>query len=596
MKKQGPKGEKIDFKHNFKVFWDLIKEYKWPLIGLIAIVTIVEALSLAEKYLFKIVVDKGGAFAAGEITKSAFVDVLLIVGAVFVASTILISVGWWIQVHIINRVDSKIMLKVKKKFFNHVLRLSSRFHSTHSSGKMVSRIDRGTNATERMTDLIVLSFAPIIVKIIIISIAFSYFSWPAAVAVFVTGALFFFYSYNIINKAQVAEIDENKKKDREKGIISDSMANIESIKYYGKESYIVSKFKNMANFVRNAYIAHMDYYRGLNAGQKLIIRMGTLFVIFFPLIKFIQGDLTLGTLTFIYTSYGTIIGPIAGIVHGVRQLYSSMADFQELFKYEKVENEIKDKPNAKKLKVTKGQVEFENVDFSYENESVVKNINLDIKPNEKVALVGHSGSGKSTLIKLLYRLYDVQKGSIKIDGQDVRNVKRESLRSELSIVPQEAVLFDDTIYNNIAFSRPSASKEEVWKAIRFAQLDDFVKRLSKKENTIVGERGVKLSGGERQRVSIARAILANKKILVLDEATSSLDSKTENEIQKGLHKLMKNRTTIMIAHRLSTIMNADKIVVLDKGRISGIGKHKELIKRNKIYKELWNLQKGGFIG
>jgi len=226
----------------------------------------------------------------------------------------------------------------------------------------------------------------------------------------------------------------------------------------------------------------------------------------------------------------------------------------------------------------------------------VLNFNLSIKKNEKVALVGHSGCGKTTLVKLLYRLFDVNSGKILIDGKDIRDFKQESLRGELSIVPQEAILFDDTIYNNIRFSNPKASRKDVLRAMKFAQLDRFVQNLPKKENTIVGERGVKLSGGERQRVSIARALLANKKILVLDEATSSLDSMTEHEIQKDLFRLMEGRTSIIIAHRLSTIMQTDKIIVMENGKIVQIGKHKNLIRKRGPYRVLWELQKGGYIG
>jgi len=220
---------------------------------------------------------------------------------------------------------------------------------------------------------------------------------------------------------------------------------------------------------------------------------------------------------------------------------------------------------------------------------------LSIHKNEKIALVGHSGCGKSTLINLLYRFYDIERGQILIDGKDIRDFKQESLRGSMSIVPQECVLFDDSIWNNIKFSNPKATKDDIWKAIRFAQLDKIIDEMPEKENTIVGERGVKLSGGEKQRVSIARAILANKKILVLDEATSALDSETEYEIQKDLARLMKGRTSIIIAHRLSTIMHADKIIVMKKGKIVQSGTHRQLINRSGEYKKLWNLQRGGYI-
>jgi len=271
-----------------------------------------------------------------------------------------------------------------------------------------------------------------------------------------------------------------------------------------------------------------------------------------------------------------MIEPLYGFVYGLRTLYGSLADFQSLFKYGKIEKQIKDQPNAKNLKIKSGEVVFENVSFRYGRRQVIENLNLKIPKNKKIALVGPSGSGKSTIIKLLYRFYDVSSGRILIDGEDIRDFKQESLRSEMSIVPQECILFDDTIYNNIAFSNPSASKEEVIKAIKSAHLDKTIENFPDKENTIVGERGVKLSGGEKQRVSIARAILADKEILVLDEATSALDSETEYEIQRDFEKLMKERTSIIIAHRLSTIMSADKIVVLKNGKIVQEGRHNEL--------------------
>jgi ATP-binding cassette subfamily B protein len=272
-----------------------------------------------------------------------------------------------------------------------------------------------------------------------------------------------------------------------------------------------------------------------------------------------------------------------------------MADFESLFKYGKIENEVKDLSNAKLAKITQGTIEIKNISFSYGKRKIFDNLSLKIPKNKKVAFVGHSGCGKTTLVKLLYRLYDVQTGEITIDGENIAKFHQESLRNEMSIVPQDCALFDDTIYNNIAFSNPTATRADVLGAIKFAQLDKIIEKFPHKEDTIVGERGVRLSGGEKQRVSIARAVLANKKILFLDEATSSLDSETESEIQKSLALLMKQRTAVIIAHRLSTIMKADVIVVMDKGTIVQMGNHKKLIAKDGIYKKLWQLQKGGYI-
>lgn len=357
-------------------------------------------------------------------------------------------------------------------------------------------------------------------------------------------------------------------------------------------------FSNFAANTRDIFLINWNYYRWLESGQAIILGIGVFFLIYFPIKSFLAGQLTIGTLAFIYTVYLNISAPLFGFVWGFRRFYEGMADFQALFEYGKMQNEIKDIENAKEAKIRNGEIVFEDIRFTYpkRKNGAINGFSLKIKPNEKIALVGHSGCGKTTLIKLLYRLYDVDSGKILIDGKDIKSFKQQSLRAELSIVPQETILFDDTIYNNVAFSNPSASKSEVLKAMKFAQLDKLVSKLPLKEDTIVGERGVKLSGGEKQRVSIARAILANKKILVLDEATSSLDSQTEHEIQNDLENLMKDRTSIIIAHRLSTIMSADRIVVMEKGKIVQIGKHRELINKRGVYSQLWKLQKGGYIG
>jgi ATP-binding cassette subfamily B protein len=387
----------------------------------------------------------------------------------------------------------------------------------------------------------------------------------------------------------------NKAEDREKATISDVFTNIDSIKYFGKEGRVKSLFTKLSSDARNKFLQTWNYYRLIGTGQSLILSVGIFLILYFPFVKFLKGNLTIGTLVFIYTIYFNLAGPLFSFVHGVRQYYDALADLHALTGYENERNEIEDKAHTKDLEINEGKINFDNVNFKYHDRRIIKNLSLDINSGEKVALVGYSGSGKTTLIKLLYRLYDVSSGRILVDGKDIRDVRQESLRSSLSIVPQEAILFDDTIYNNILFSNPKAERAEVLKAIRFAQLDKLIRNLPKGEKTIVGERGVKLSGGEKQRVSIARALLADKKILILDEATSALDSQTEHEIQKDLWRLMQGRTSIIIAHRLSTVMHADKIVVMDKGRIVQMGRHRDLIAKKGRYKELWDLQKGGFL-
>jgi len=422
-----------------------------------------------------------------------------------------------------------------------------------------------------------------------------FFDKGSAIAVFITAVVFIIYSFIFQIKQQESNLEANLTEDVEKGNVSDIFTNIDSIKHFGKEDAIEKRYRGLSEKTKKAALRHWQYFRWLDSGHGIILGIGTFFLVYFPLIKFLDGELTLGTLAFIYTVFGNLMGPLFGFVHGIRGFYRSMADYEDLFKYGKIENEVKDNVNAKNLVIKEGRIEFKNVDFSYHKRKLFSNFNLVVDKDQKIALVGHSGSGKTTLVKLLYRLFDVDSGEILIDGKNIKDFKQESLRGELSIVPQECVLFDDTIYNNIAFSNPRATRDEVFKAMKFAQLDKVVRSFPKKEKTIVGERGVKLSGGEKQRVSIARAILANKKVLVLDEATSSLDSNTEHEIQKDLENLMKGRTSIIIAHRLSTIMKADAIVVMRQGKIVQMGKHNELLREKGPYKHLWNLQRGGYI-
>jgi len=589
------KKDKIDFKHNLKTYWKIAKPYKWFFIVIVLIVTAINLARIVEKFILKELIDNGTEFAGGSLALAAFTNILIILLVIFIAGLIVRVIGHWFQMHLINRMDGSIMRDIKRKFFNHIVHLDHNFHTTHKTGSLISRITRGSRAVEATTDFFLFNGAPLILQFAIVGASILYFDAISALMLAITTIAFIAYSLYIVNKQQRFKLMEIAAEDKERGNISDVFTNIDSIKYFGKEDRIKSRFDKLIGDTRKKSIRSWDYFRWLEAGQSFILGVGLFFLIYFPLVRFLAGDITIGTLAFIYTAFFSFAEPLFGFVWGIRRFYEAMADFQFLFEYDKIKNSIVDKPGSPNLKIRNGEIEFKNIRFAYNKRKIIDNVNLKIKPGEKIAFVGHSGSGKTTLVKLLYRFYDVNKGEIKVDGKNVRDVKQESLREELSIVPQEAILFDDTIYNNIAFSNPSASKEEIMKAIKFAQLDEFIKELPKKERTIVGERGVKLSGGEKQRVSIARALLANKKVLVLDEATSSLDSKTESEIQKDLERLMKGRTSIIIAHRLSTIMGADKIVVMKKGKIVQIGKHKDLINKRGTYRELWNLQKGGYI-
>ncbi len=589
------KDHTIDTKYNLALYWDILKKYKSFLLFLFLIILAVESINLTDKLLFKIIIDDGTQFVSHQLSEDQFTHTLLIIAAVFLTLIITKAILKWLQIHLINLLDCALIADVKRKFFHHILTLSYQFHTSHRTGSLISRLVRGGRAIENITDTIIFQFAPLLLQLLVVSSSLLYFDKLSALILFATIITFISYSYFLQTIQQKYNLIANDAEDLEKAYVSDFFTNIDSIKYFGKEKSILHIFQTISEDTKQKYMHFWNYYRYLDAGQALITGIGTFFLLYFPLRSFLNGTLTIGTITFIYATYIGIIPYIWSFIRGMRDYYKNMADFESLFQYYKIKNEIKDIPNAPALKITHGFVQFKNITFGYHAKPLFQNFNLTVEKNKKIALVGHSGSGKTTLIKLLYRLYDLNKGTISIDNINIKTIQQESLRAELSIVPQECILFDDTIYNNIAFSNPHAAKEQVFQAIKFAQLDKLIKNLPQKEQTIVGERGIKLSGGEKQRVSIARALLANKKILLLDEATSSLDSKTESEIQSALKQLMHNRTTIIIAHRLSTIMTADKIIVLDKGKIVQTGTHQELIKRSGTYKELWNLQKGGYI-
>jgi len=585
----------INYKENLHEYLSFVLKYKLLFISLILVVVTTQGLFIVDKFLYKKVISDAESFGAGVLSLISFSHELILIAIFFIIIVSLRSIGGGVSNHLLAVFEPKIVKDLKNKYFNHVLNLSHRFHSMHKTGKLISRINRGANAIENLTDVFVFQLGPLILQLILVSASLAIYSPKSSLVVFVISVLFIGYSVYFQKTQNKTKNEWNKAQDRESGFTSDILTNIETVKYFGKERKIKTFYEKFVEAVRNKSRKFYDFFSYLSLGQNLIIGLGILAMLYLPMKELLVGKIDLSVIVFIYSLYGNISGNLFSFVYGLRAFYRSMADMQDLFEYSKEKNEIHDKKNAKKLKIKKGEIEFKDVTFSYEKNTVLKNFNLKIKPNEKIAFVGHSGSGKTTLVKLINRLYDVDSGEILIDGINIKDVKQQSLRSESSIVPQETILFDDTIYKNLTFVNSKAKKEDVFRAIKFAQLDKIIKNFPNKENTIVGERGVKLSGGEKQRVSIARAILSNKKIVILDEATSSLDSETENAIQKALKTLLKGRTSIIIAHRLSTIMHADRIIVLKKGKIVEEGTHKQLLAKKGEYHKLWELQSGGYI-
>ena len=588
----------VDTKYNLKVVGSYLMKYKPLVITLFFLVILIEIVAFFDNFLFKFLIDKATAFSNGSVTSPEFIKFLiLIITIFFLLRGVFMGVLWFFNLKIFNRLEGNFMNDLEKDSFWHVLNLSYRYHINKKTGSIISQFTRGVGKVESMLDAMYFNFFPVIVRIILSVSVIVYFDFHTALALFIMVILFITWGVWITNKQKNPQNLANYREDILKQNLSDVFLNIETVKYFGKEKRTQGYFSNLSGRLKQARIKFWDYFSWYVGIQSMIIIGGICAVIYLSFSSFLTGKLTLGTITLIYAAIWKLLPYLYSLMHGYRHFIMANIDVTALFEMFKEENEVKDVPDAKPLKVKKGSIEYKNVYFSYPQRGGewfgINKLNLEIKPDTKIALMGPSGGGKSTIIKLLYRLFDLDKGKILIDGQDVSLVTQESLRNSMSVVPQEPILFDNTIFFNIAYANPKASKEQVWKAIRFAQLDKLIEKLPKKEKTIVGERGIKLSGGEKQRVSIARAILADKKILILDEATSSLDSETEKEIQNDLQELMKGRTTILIAHRLSTIMKADVIVALKEGIIVETGTHKDLTKKKGgLYRRLWNLQQG----
>jgi ATP-binding cassette, subfamily B, heavy metal transporter len=590
----------IDLPYNLRTIWSFLRNYKPLVWGILLVTIVIEMTSLFDSFVFKYLVDKATLFTNNGLTKAAFWQIIVYAVLIYLGVTLIKSIAWYAKIRFINHLDGNIMRDVEKKSFWHIINLSYRFHANKKTGSIISQFTRGVGKVESFVDAFVFNAIPVFLRLILTIGVIFYFDIATSISVLVMSIVFIIVGVVITNKQKIPQAIANHREDILKQNLSDVFLNVETVKYFAKEKRTFNYFANLSKLLRSSRLYFWNFFSWHAGIQTFVIGCGLASIFYFSFNSFLNGNLTLGSITLIYASVFKLLPLLFGLIHGYREYIRSMVDVDALFRMFKEENEVKDLSQAKPLKVKNAQIEFEKVSFAYPNDgkhappAVLKDFNLKIYKNKKVALVGPSGSGKTTIVKLLYRLFDLSEGKITIDGQDIKTISQKSLRENMSIVPQEPLLFDNSIFFNISYANPTATKAQVWKAIKFAQLDKLIAGLPNKENTIVGERGVKLSGGEKQRVSIARALLANRKILVLDEATSALDSGTEREIQKDLDKLMKGRTSIMIAHRLSTIMKADVIVVMEKGKIKEIGNHKELTnKRGGLYRKLWSLQQGG---
>lgn len=496
------------------------------------------------------------------------------------------------------KVAQRAMRTSALKTFEHLHALSLRYHLDRQTGGLSRVIERGISGVEFLLNFMVFNIVPTILEILLVcGILWTMFDWRFAA---VTGVTIFGYiAFSLlVTEWRIKFRREMNERDTEANTKAvDSLLNFETVKYFGNEAHESRRYDRALKMYERAAIRSKISLAMLNIGQAGIIAIGLVALNTMAALGVIAGTLTVGDFVLVNAYLMQLYMPLNFLGFVYRQIRQSLTDMDAMYGLLKVDREIADKPGAPALAVNGGEIVFDSVNFGYdERRPILRDVGFTVPPGKTVAIVGPSGAGKSTISRILFRFYDVVEGAVRIDGQDIRDVTQESLRAAIGIVPQDTVLFNDTIYYNIAYGRPDAGPAEIEEAARMARIHDFVMSTPDGYQTRVGERGLKLSGGEKQRVAIARTILKQPAILLFDEATSALDTHTEQEIQKSLDEVSANRTTLVIAHRLSTVVGADEIIVLDQGRICERGRHAELLTREGSYAAMWRRQQEGRNG
>lgn len=486
------------------------------------------------------------------------------------------------------RVAQKAVRGAALKAFQHLHSLSLSFHLNRQTGGLTRAIDRGSKGIEFLLRFAAFEIVPVLVELIAVGIVlWATFGLAYAAVTVTTVIIYIIYTIKVTEwrigiRRKMNLADENAST---KAI--DSLLNFETVKYFNSEKIEADRFDNAMKSYEDSAVKARASLSVVNIGQGAIIAIGLFLIMGMAGEDIASEKMSIGDFVVVNTFLLQLYLPLNFLGFVYREIRQSLLDIGRMFALVDEMPDIVDKENAYDLDVHSGKIEFKNIKFSFGNRVILKNLSFVVNPGHKVAIVGPTGAGKSTISKLLFRFYDPSSGIISIDNQNIKDVTQSSLRSNIGVVPQDTVLFNDTIKYNIAYSKPGASIEEINNAAKLSSIDRFIANLEIGYDTIVGERGLKLSGGEKQRVAIARALLKNPKIFIFDEATSALDSKTEKSIEKSLKKLSNKNTTLVIAHRLSTIIDADKIIVLENGIIAEQGSHKELIKKNGLYAEMW---------
>jgi ATP-binding cassette subfamily B protein len=571
--------------------------YLWPagrpeirvrVLSAVALLVGAKLATIVIPLFYKQAVDALSGAGGAEIALSVAVGFVLAYGGARVVSQVFTE----LREIVFARVAHQAMHQVALETFQHLHRLSLRFHLDRQTGGLNRAIERGTAGIENLLHFMLFQIVPTILEIAMVCGMLWYlYDWRFAAITFATIVLYVAYTFAITawrlryRRAMLEAEGEASTK------AVDSLLNYETVKYFGNERHEAQRFDKSLDAYERAAVLSKTSLSLLNVGQGFVIAVGLTGVMWLAAQMVAAREMTVGGFVLVNAYLIQLYLPLNFLGMVYREVRQALIDMQSMFRLLHAQAEILDKPGASDLAVAGGHVRFENVGFGYDaRRQILHGLDIDLPAGKTLAIVGSSGAGKSTISRLLFRFYDIDSGAIRIDGQDIRDVTQSSVRAAIGIVPQDTVLFNDTIYYNIAYGRPSASRAEVEEAAKLARIHDFVMALPDGYKSRVGERGLKLSGGERQRVSIARTILKRPKVLVFDEATSALDTRTEKEIQDSLRQISAGVTTLVIAHRLSTVVDADQIVVLDKGQVVERGTHADLLAAEGVYAQMWRRQ------
>jgi ABC-type transport system involved in Fe-S cluster assembly fused permease/ATPase subunit len=586
-----------DYDPNQEVDWSVVKQI-WPYltefkvrVGIaLGCLFAAKLASVGMPFILKQIVDDLDSKLSA--TSLAFISVpvglLLAYGFIRLSSVLLGE----IRDTLFGRVTERAMRRIGLKVFDHLHSLDLAFHLNRRTGGLSRDIERGTNGISFLMRFLVFNIVPTFLELfLVMGILWVQYRFEFALIVFVSVVSYVWFSKTTTDWRTQFIREANQADSRSSTRAIDSLINFETVKYFTNEKYESDLYDQELDKWEQAKRKNRLTLFGLNFGQAFIITISMTSMLSLAAYEVSRGVMTLGDFVLVNAFMMQIFLPLNFLGFVYREIKSSMTNIERMFALMKASSKVADAEDAKSLELTKGKIEFKDVHFSYDAERpILQGLSFTLTPGERLALVGSSGAGKSTIAKLLFRFYDATSGTIEIDGQDISSVSQLSLRQNIGVVPQDTVLFNNTLIENIRYGRPDATDEEVKEAVKQAHLEDFISQLPKGFETQVGERGLKLSGGEKQRVAIARTLLKKPSILIFDEATSSLDSQSEKAVINAIDEVSIGKSSVVIAHRLSTIVNADRILVLEKGQVVEQGDHKALMSLNGRYAQLWQMQ------